>query len=579
MTIWSKLKQSFSNSQERILIATIVSIVIILLSYLGLFQSSELFFLDQFFSWRPPEPLDSRIVIVTLDEEDIAYFQEWPLSDRNLADLLTKIAQQKPRVIGLDIFRNISVKEGQEELTAVFESTPNLIGIEKIIQPSIPPNAILRSLGQVAFADFVLDNDGRIRRNLISVQLENGGEIELGLGTKLALIYLEAEGITPQPTNYNNSIELGKAKLSPLGKRFGGYMRFDNGGYQILSNYRGTKESFLTVSAQDVVNNNISANLFSDRLVLVGATAPSLSDRFFLNNQQTHGVIVHGNFASEILSAALDNRPLIRAFNSPITWVWVWLWSYLGTVLISKLIKFDLTKLNSHLLSLLFTISILTLNVIFIFSSYLSFLFGWWLIVFTPFVSLNISVILTLFYNNYNLHKIATKDTLTQVANRRHFDFNLSQQWHLHNQSHQYLSLIICDVDFFKLYNDTYGHQEGDRCLYLVAQTLEKAVRNTDLVARYGGEEFVVILPNTNPTIAKEIAQRIVEKVEMTGIPHSQSLISKNVTLSCGVASVIITPSLSIPNLISLADQALYAAKKQGRNRAILYNTDLESLK
>jgi diguanylate cyclase (GGDEF)-like protein len=131
------------------------------------------------------------------------------------------------------------------------------------------------------------------------------------------------------------------------------------------------------------------------------------------------------------------------------------------------------------------------------------------------------------------------------------------------------LSLILCDIDFFKKYNDTYGHQAGDACLRKVANALTFcAKRSVDLVARYGGEEFAVILPNTTTAGASQVAEEIREFVNSLKIPHAQSAVSEHVTLSLGVASMEPTLDTSPSMLIATADAALYRAKAAGRNKS-----------
>ncbi|HEY9705460.1 MAG TPA: diguanylate cyclase, partial [Allocoleopsis sp.] len=168
---------------------------------------------------------------------------------------------------------------------------------------------------------------------------------------------------------------------------------------------------------------------------------------------------------------------------------------------------------------------------------------------------------------NQELHRLATSDGLTKVANRRSFDQYLEQQWMIAKQKNQYLSLILCDIDFFKLYNDTYGHQAGDECLQKVAKTISDTVRSeNDLAARYGGEEFAIILPHTKPEEAILVAERIRSVLIQLRLPHKSSKISDYITLSMGVASIIPQDNLSSSMLIYKADQALYQAKSSGRN-------------
>ncbi|MEG3896212.1 diguanylate cyclase [Microcoleus sp. SVA1_B6] len=163
---------------------------------------------------------------------------------------------------------------------------------------------------------------------------------------------------------------------------------------------------------------------------------------------------------------------------------------------------------------------------------------------------------------------IATTDGLTQVANRRCFDERLQSEWHRLMQGKQQLSLIMLDVDYFKRYNDCYGHQAGDTCLVKVAKAAAAAVkRSTDLFARYGGEEFAAILPNTDTAGAIAVAESMRQAIRDLAIPHEQSDVRSIVTVSMGIASMVPCCGKSPDELIALADRALYDAKRQGRDR------------
>lgn len=169
---------------------------------------------------------------------------------------------------------------------------------------------------------------------------------------------------------------------------------------------------------------------------------------------------------------------------------------------------------------------------------------------------------------NDELQRLAALDDLTQIANRRRFDDRLTQEWRRAQRDKTSLAVIICDIDFFKKYNDSYGHLRGDDTLYSVAQAIQATLkRPMDLVARYGGEEFAVILPATDAEGAERVALQIKAVVEELQIAHQSSRTSKCITLSFGAAAVVPSIDLLSKQLIEAADQALYRAKAKGRNR------------
>ena len=183
---------------------------------------------------------------------------------------------------------------------------------------------------------------------------------------------------------------------------------------------------------------------------------------------------------------------------------------------------------------------------------------------------------------NQELQKLALSDGLTRLANRRRFDEHLSDEWQRLARDRQPLSLILCDLDHFKRYNDTFGHPAGDRCLIRVARALLNGPqRPADLVARYGGEEFAVILPNTDTHGAWRIAQKIHENIRALKIEHAPENEEEYVTVTMGVSTVVPGHNSTAQMLIQASDLALYHAKQQGRNRTYVhahYNTVEEEI-
>ena len=173
---------------------------------------------------------------------------------------------------------------------------------------------------------------------------------------------------------------------------------------------------------------------------------------------------------------------------------------------------------------------------------------------------------------NRELEKLSRQDGLTGIANRRYFDSYLVTEVRRGARERQPLSLILSDVDHFKAFNDCYGHQAGDDCLRRVAAALSSAGRRpADLAARYGGEEFAMVLPGTVLDGAVDVAQAVSRVIEGLAIPHERSAVDRRVTLSQGVVSLTPEKETSSEDLIQRADQALYLAKQQGRNRYVVF--------
>jgi adenylate cyclase len=408
--MWAKLKKQLWQWRGVLVTVPSTATILIGLRCMGLLQPLDFAALDLFFVLRPIEPVDERIVIVEVNEQDVQKLN-WPISDAKLAKMLSIIKENKPRVIGLDIYRDLPVEPGHSDLVKIFESTPNLIGIKKIVSEnsgfSVNPPPTLADLGQVAANDFVVDPDGRIRRNLLSLK-DNKGELVLSLGADLALRYLEELGISLEILDPNtNKMKLGKAIFHPFQANDGGYVGALTGGYQILSNFpnRGYQIfsnlpnrrsqyrviSNRTISISEVLEGQIPKNLLRDRIVLIGITAESHPDYFYtsLSNQlftdkpiRFSGVSIHADIASQLISSALEGRAQIKVWSDPWEWLWIFTWSAVGATLTwtRRYRKENQIPLTA--------ISILLLGSILVVGSYFALLSGWWIPVAPGFLAL-----------------------------------------------------------------------------------------------------------------------------------------------------------------------------------------------
>ncbi|MEH2177342.1 CHASE2 domain-containing protein [Nostoc sp.] len=383
-----RLKQSLSRGHRELVTAASVAVCVLLLHSIGLLQSLELAALDQFFRLRPNEPPEDRITIVVIDEAYLNELRSWPIPDAKIAQLLQKLNVHKPRAIGLDIYRNLPVEPGHQELRNVYQSLPNLIGIELLANDQNKNVSVLPPLGldrdQVGFNNVLYDLDGKVRRSLLYWHVKS--EVHESFALKLALLYLKSKGITPTKAKSNPEyLQLGKAAFTRFEANDGAYVGADDRGYQILSNFpkpkcqssSGEFCSFRQVSMRDVLADKVKANLIKDRIILIGSTAPSLQDFAFIPYSSSvmgiakpvPGIQLQAYFISELISAAVDGRPLLKVWPDLVEYLWVFVWSYLGAVTIWRI-----RHATRSLFSIVVCCFVLTV------SAYLAFfLYGWWI--------------------------------------------------------------------------------------------------------------------------------------------------------------------------------------------------------
>ncbi|MBW4512809.1 MAG: CHASE2 domain-containing protein [Scytonematopsis contorta HA4267-MV1] len=391
-----KLKKFTVTWHGTLVVTPTIAGLTILVRLLGWFQPLEYATLDISFRLRPEEAVDERIIIVAVEESDLSRLKQWPLSDELLAKLLTNIKQQNPKVIGLDIYRNLPVEPGNAELKKVFKETSNLFGIQKVIgdrfSPEIPPSPVLSQLGQVTSNDVVVDEDGVVRRGML---FPIPGEPLPSLGLTMAMEYLRGQGIEPESAK-DGAMKLGNTVFDIFESNDGNYLNADAGGYQIILNYRGAANSFQSVPLTDVLENRVPPNLMRDRIVLIGAKAPSLNDAFYTPYSRgffgtpvrTPGVEVQANVTSQILSSVLDSRPLIKVWYDPLEKVWIVLW-----ILIIASFGWHWRYTKAHFY-ILWMLSLLLVNIAIVsFIGYVSFLLGWWIPVISPLMGLLASTI------------------------------------------------------------------------------------------------------------------------------------------------------------------------------------------
>ncbi|HEY9703496.1 MAG TPA: CHASE2 domain-containing protein, partial [Allocoleopsis sp.] len=372
---WRKIKLELADWRLRILPGFALIILVILIRLSGYLQYLEWDAFDYLLKLRPTESIDERIVIIGINEDDIKTIKKYPIPDQELAQLIMKLQTYKPRVIGLDIIRDLPVEPGYIELQNIFTKSKNLIGIEKVVIDEINPPSSLPP-EKVGFVDAILDNDNHLRRSLISTYNANN-EYKFSLSIRLVIAYLAQEkieienGIKDTETMRFNHIEL--PRFFP---NSGAYINADAGGLQMLINFRSGKQRFRTISLNQIKNNQFNPDWLRDRIIIIGMTAPSVKDVINIaaipsNNPspgQVYGVEIQAHIISQILSAVKDQRPLLQTWPDGYEYLWMIFWGLIGITCS----RFILHPLKNFIIVIL-------LGCFVILISYLSILFGWWL--------------------------------------------------------------------------------------------------------------------------------------------------------------------------------------------------------
>ncbi|MBH8562900.1 CHASE2 domain-containing protein [Nostoc sp. CENA67] len=370
---WRTIKEEIAIWRVGALPGIAVIVLVMIARLAGLMQSLEWMAFDNFLRLRPHEPRDKRIVILGINEDDINTRADFPLSDHDLAQLLLKLQSYKPRAIGLDIYRDFPVNPGHPELVRVFQSFKNIIGIEKVLPDEIAPPPGL-SPEQLGFADQITDSDGKLRRSLLSTPTSKGYKLSLSLS--LAALYLSNQGISIENGIRDRAaIRFGKTEIPRFLTNSGGYIRTDAGGVQVLLNFRSGREQFRTLSLYDLKSDKFNPDWIRDRIVIIGITSPSRKD--FIPTSaiesiesapgRVYGVEIQAHAVSQIISAALDSRPLLNTWQDGWEYLWILTWGLLG-IAIARLTKSPLTSL---LVVVIASCSLLIF-------CYLLLLLGWW---------------------------------------------------------------------------------------------------------------------------------------------------------------------------------------------------------
>lgn len=525
------------------------------------------------------------IVIITIDDASYEYaldnIGEWPLPRGLYADLVEFVEKQKPRTLAFDMLFVKSAKNNAAEdkkLANVFKKYDNLYTAmnfdyqaEDLRRPQNLPQKFeitLNNLSNIDFEENAFTNYRPIVEDIIN-NTSNIGTVNIsrsndGILRKAPVLVKYRDNFYPQMSflmangglrevtlNENNTLTFAD-RVIPL----------DKDGNAIL-NWYGASGSYQEIPLYKIIKKmngeNIELNAdFKDKIVFVGMTANSLFDlKTTPTDKLFPGVEVLATYVNNIL----DNNFVTKA---PIAC------TILLSVLISLIIGFITLKFVS--VSAMIFLTLLTYMGYTIFTFQMMKHFNLWVDLVSPLIFATI-VFIAMLIVKYVIkskdfeqqYKLATTDGLTGLYNHRYFQEQMTSALEHSKRYETEFSLIIIDIDYFKKFNDNYGHQCGDRVLRVVAQTLKKNVRATDIVCRYGGEEMSIILPNIGYNDAIFTAQKLCKMVSEKEV-HTNNDKTANVTISLGVATYP-KDAQTTQNLIKIADERLYHAKENGRNQ------------
>jgi adenylate cyclase len=292
--------------------------VVLTLRATGILQPLDLDVYDLLIQWQArDQSADPRITVISIVEDDIHQQGQWPISDYVLSEVLKRLKMGGARAIGIDIYRDIEVPPGRPLLDDVLKSTPQIVTVTKLGgagTPTIPAPPVLRGTEQFGFNDILVDPDGIVRRGLLFQ--DAGDQVAFGFALRLALLFLQHEGITPQSAeDETQSLRLGTVTLPPFESTDGGYVGADANGYQVLLDYQGGSNGFRTFSLTQLLNGQVPPEAVKEKVVLIGVGAESVPDWFHTPlssvlqpGEIMTGVTLHGHLVSQLLRAGLEGQ-------------------------------------------------------------------------------------------------------------------------------------------------------------------------------------------------------------------------------------------------------------------------------
>jgi adenylate cyclase len=502
-------------------VGTVVFLGIVGLRSTGSLESLELTAYDWYIRLQPEvSELDSRIVLIEINENDIQNQVGWPLIDATVAKVLEILISYQPRAIGLDLYRDISVPPGSKKLEAILTKNHNIItamkfgGAEKV---GIPPPPALKDTDQVGFNDIIVDPGGIVRRGLLF--LDDAKNVFYSFAFRLSLLYLRAEGVTPQPDSVNpEHLRLGPTTIPPFGPNDGGYIGADAQGYQFLLSFRKSKNPFSAFSLSTLLSLEINPEAIKDKIVLIGTKTEGVKDFFYTpfsrglhSDQQISGVELHACIINELLAFALQGSLPMRTLRDWQEWFWILLWSVMGGAMYVGV------RSPWHF-------SLLTLCGLFILplTTYFSFLHGWWIPLVPPAIAWFVSATVVTAY-------ISNKERLERAFLMQLFSKHVSREvaeviWKERNQfldggrprSQKLISTVMfTDLEGFTALSEKMDPQALIDWLNTYHEAMSQLVmKHGGIVDEYAGDglkaDFGVPVPRTTePEISQDAVNAV----------------------------------------------------------------------
>jgi diguanylate cyclase (GGDEF)-like protein len=559
---------------------------------LGALEPLERVAYDRWMQLSSHQGPDSRMLLVEITEADIKAQQQWPMSDAVVAQTLDRLQQLQPKVIGLDVYRNIPHGLGGAELAAQL-ARPNVISITQLgdldaTQIPPPPAA---PLGQVGFNDFLIDPDGILRRQLLYTSVDSQDFYAFSL--LLVLHYLE------QPLTVSESaLSLGGAQIPALTSTLGGYQQVDSAGYQTLVRYRSDTLPARSVTLGQVLAGQVPPDWVKGKIVLIGSTAPSSRDFFDTplsaaierNSSKIPGMMIHGEAVRHLLSIVDGEAPLSSG-SDRLELLWALAWAGLGSAVFWRFthpLSSAMVMGGGWLLLGGVTYGLFQLSV--------------WVPIFWPGLAFTIAGLSTI---AYRVFQRTFYDPLTGLANRSYFAQLVEQaqrrsvdrwlpQWPGQSakpwQFRQLtkpvgdhnLAVLFIDLDRFRSINENLGYSTGDRVLVRMAQRLQDGLPRRARLARLSADEFAILLPTIDSSqVAIELAEHLQRHLAAPLLVQGYEI---SLSGSVGIAVSPIdqdrvdqNKSEGADRLLRDAQTALFRAKTLGKARHELFSTSMQT--